>query len=82
MTANELAQRFGLSRRVIRKYVEIGLLPPPTGGKRFAVYDPICVKLLEQLQYLRDYHYATLAELAERRQLTGQLLPPPGPAAP
>lgn len=76
ITRSYLANRFGVKERTIRAYVAKGVIPPPSRTGRGATYDPICVKLLEQLFYARDYLSATLDELAERRQLTGQLLPP------
>lgn len=77
-TASELANRFGLSVRTIHKYAHLGVIPAPARTGRGATYDPICIPLLEQLRFNRDYHTATLQELAERRSLTGQLLPPEG----
>lgn len=82
MTGRELAQRFGISHRTINKYVEKGLLPPPRGYGRWATYDPICAQLLRQLVYLRENLSASIEDLAERRQITGQLLPPDGPEPP
>ncbi len=78
ITRTYLANRFGVKERTIREYVAKGILPPPSRTGRGATYDPICINLLEQLTYVRDYLSVSLEELAERRQLTGQLLPPDG----
>lgn len=78
MTASELGDRFGLSRWAIYRYARVGVLPRPKGKGPLAQWDPVCVQLLEQLTFIRENLHATSAELAERRQLTGQLLPPEG----
>lgn len=78
MTGPELAEHFGLNIQTINKYARKGLIPRPTGYGRWSRYDPICVRLIEQYQYIREHFGATLDDLAERRQLTGQLLPPEG----
>lgn len=77
ITRRYLAQRYGVSEHTIRKYVYRGILPPPAKkGGPGVTYDPICLKILDQLLHIREYFTASLDELAERRQLTGQLLPP------
>ncbi len=84
VTIHKLAHDFDLSVHTIRKYVKKGILPAPEKkGGPDVPYDPVCIKILAQLRYNRDYLHATLDELAERRQATGQLLPDPdGPRPP
>lgn len=76
MTARELAQRFEISVHTLHKYVQDGILPPPKGRGMAATWDPVCVNLLTDLYFVREQLHATKADLAERRQMTGQLLPP------
>lgn len=76
MTARELAQRFEISVYTLQKYAQQGIVPPPRGRGLAATWDPACVRLLEQYFLIREQFHATKADLAERRQLTGQLLPP------
>lgn len=75
MQITELTAESGLSSETIWKYVEIGLLPPPTGYGRWAKYSPECSRILRELRFVREYLFATVEELAERRQSTGSLLP-------
>ncbi len=76
MTARDLAQRFEISVHALHKYVQDGILPPPKGRGIAATWDPICVKILTDYRFVREQLHATKADLAERRQLTGQLIPP------
>ena len=64
MTIGELAGRAGVSRRTIRYYVEIGLLPPPEGAGRAAGYT---AEHLRRLEVVKDLQAArlTLDEIKE-----------------
>ncbi len=49
----ELARRAGVTRRTIRYYVEMGLLPPPGGAGRAARYTADHLSRLEQIRALQ-----------------------------
>lgn len=49
LTKDQLAERFGLSRHTISKYVQMGVLPPPNGTGRYASYDNRHVERLEAI---------------------------------
>ncbi len=76
ITRTYLANRFGVKERTISEWVKIGVLPAAIRRGRHATYPPETPQLLQEYLYQREHFYATRAELAERRQLTGQLLPP------
>ena len=61
----ELAQRAGVTRRTIRYYVEIGLLPPPEGAGKAAVYGPQHLERLETIKELQGYRLS-LEEIRDR----------------
>jgi DNA-binding transcriptional MerR regulator len=54
-TIEQVAQRTGLTKRTLRYYEEVGLLPPTdrTGGN-YRRYSEEDVKLLQQIKELRD----------------------------
>jgi DNA-binding transcriptional MerR regulator len=72
MTRNELAQRFNLSPRTIKKYRQLGLLPAPLGRGPAARWDPACIPILEEMRTLKE-DLAPLRDLAERLHLTGTI---------
>jgi DNA-binding transcriptional MerR regulator len=62
----QVAARTGLTKRTLRYYEEIGLLPPPTrteGGYR--LYTPADVTHLERIKRMRELLGASLAEIRE-----------------
>src|SRR5262245_6733769 len=62
----QVAARTGLTKRTLRYYEEIGLLPPPTrteGGYR--LYTPADVAHLERIKRMRELLGASLAEIRE-----------------
>ena len=66
MRIEQVAARTGLTKRTLRYYEEIGLLPPPTrteGGYR--LYTPDDVAHLERIKRLRDLLGFSLAEIRE-----------------
>lgn len=65
MSIGELAQRAGVTRRTIRYYVEIGLLPPPEGGGKAAVYGQGHLERLETIKGLQGYRLS-LEEIRDR----------------
>jgi DNA-binding transcriptional MerR regulator len=74
LSIGELAERAGVTRRTIRYYVEIGLLQPPTGAGKAAVYGTEHLERLEQIKSLRSYRLS-LEEIRER--LAGKTTEPP-----
>jgi DNA-binding transcriptional MerR regulator len=64
LSIGELAQRAGVTRRTIRYYVEIGLLPPPEGAGKAAVY-PQHLERLETIKALQGYRLS-LDEIRDR----------------
>lgn len=76
MTIHDLVNEFHIKPRTIHKYVAIGLLPRPVGGRGpGATYLPECRRILRDLDRHKSYGQATLRELAERRQITGSIAP-------
>jgi hypothetical protein len=76
MTIHDLVHEFQIKPRTIHKYVAIGLLPRPVGGRGLgATYLPECRRILRDLDRHKNYRQDTLADLAERRQLTGSIVP-------
>jgi DNA-binding transcriptional MerR regulator len=73
LSIGELADRAGVTRRTIRYYVEIGLLQPPAGAGKAAVYSPDHLERLELIKTLQGYRLS-LEEIRDR--LAGK----PGPA--
>lgn len=62
----QVAARTGLTKRTLRYYEEIGLLPPPTrteGGYR--LYSEADVQQLERIKRLKDLLGFSLAEIRE-----------------
>lgn len=62
----QVAARTGLTKRTLRYYEEIGLLPPPTrteGGYR--LYSEADVQRLERIKRLKDLLGFSLAEIRE-----------------
>lgn len=53
LTIGELSARTGVTRRTIRYYVEIGLLPPPSGEGRAAIYGEEHAERLAQIKDLQ-----------------------------
>ena len=63
LSIGELAKASGVTRRTIRYYVELGLLPPPEGAGRAAVYGDEHLERLRRIQELQ----ATRLSLEEIR---------------
>ena len=63
-TISELAERAGVTRRTIRYYVELGLLPPPQGQGRAALYGPEHLDRLRAITKLQSSRL-TLEEIRE-----------------
>lgn len=75
LTISDVARRTGVTRRTIRYYVEIGLLPPPSGGGRAAVYGE---EHVERLALIKDLQAMRLS-LDEIREYLAKGAPaPPG----
>jgi DNA-binding transcriptional MerR regulator len=72
LSIGELAQRVGVTRRTIRYYVEIGLIPPPAGAGKAAVYGPQHLERLETIKALQGYRLS-LEEIRDR--LAGRPVP-------
>lgn len=60
----ELARQAGVTRRTIRYYVELGLLPPPGGAGRAATYTLDHLRRLEQIRALQA-HRLSLEEIRQ-----------------
>lgn len=65
LSIGELAQRASVTRRTIRYYVEIGLLPPPAGAGKAAVYGQDHLERLETIKALQGYRLS-LEEIRDR----------------
>src|SRR5919109_3366969 len=65
LSIGELAQRAGVTRRTIRYDVELGLLPPPEGAGKAAVYGPEHLERLQTIKELQAYRLS-LEEIRER----------------
>ena len=76
MTSWELTQQFNVTRRALYQWVQDGILPHPQGRGPAARWDPSCSRLIREYLLVREQFNASKADLRERRQLTGQLLPP------
>jgi len=50
----ELAREAGVTRRTIRYYIELGLLPPPESSGRGAAYGPEHLERLETIKRLQE----------------------------
>jgi DNA-binding transcriptional MerR regulator len=74
LSIGELAQHAGVTRRTIRYYVEIGLLPPPAGAGKAAVYGRDHLERLETIKALQGYRLS-LEEIRDR--LAGKPVPAP-----
>ena len=61
----ELARQAGVTRRTIRYYVEVGLLPPPSGAGRASVYGAEHLRRLELVKQLQGYRLS-LEEIRDR----------------
>jgi DNA-binding transcriptional MerR regulator len=79
LSVGELAQRTGVTRRTIRYYVEIGLLPPPAGAGKAAVYGADHLERLETIKELQAYRLS-LEEIRDR--LAGKPVRSPGELPP
>ena len=69
LSIGELAQSSGVTRRTIRYYVEIGLLPPPSGPGKAAVYGGDHLERLDLIKKLQSMRLS-LEEI--REQLSGR----------
>jgi DNA-binding transcriptional MerR regulator len=74
LSIGELAERAGVTRRTIRYYVEIGLLQPPAGAGKAAVYGTEHLERLELIKSLQAYRLS-LEEI--RGRLAGKPSEPP-----
>lgn len=72
LSIGELAQRAGVTRRTIRYYVEIGLLPPPSGAGKAAIYGAEHFERLELIKELQGYRLS-LEEIRDRLAGTAAL---------
>lgn len=69
MTARELADRFGVSRRTIHDWRERGIIPPPHGGRGLAAhYDSEHVEAIQAWLALRHHFVTGAAALAHCRE--------------
>lgn len=59
MLIGELAQRTGVSRRSLRYYDEIGLLPTTRTPGGYRDYEPIAPRCVRQIQQLLDVGFNT-----------------------
>lgn len=75
ITRRYLANQFDIPESRISFWVKTGVLPKAVRRGRHASYPPETPRLVRDLIAERE-RYATLQELAERRQLTGRLLAP------
>jgi len=64
-TITDLESLTGLSRRTIRYYRNLGLLPPAVGRARNATYTADHLRRLREIQRVRDER-VLLSDLAER----------------
>lgn len=76
-TIEQVAQRTGLTKRTLRYYEEVGLLPPTdrTGGN-YRRYSEEDVKLLQQIKELRDllgFSLNDIRKLLEAESERGQI---------
>ena len=69
LSIGELAQSSGVTRRTIRYYVEIGLLPPPSGSGKAAVYGG---EHLERLALIKKLQSMRLSLEEIRDELAGR----------
>ena len=69
LSIGELAERTGVTRRTIRYYVEIGLLPPPSGAGKAAMYGE---ERLERLDLIKKLQSIRLSLEEIREQLAGR----------
>jgi DNA-binding transcriptional MerR regulator len=69
LTIGEVAERSGVTRRTIRYYVEIGLLPPPSGAGKAAVYGD---EHLERLELIKKLQSMRLSLEEIREELAGR----------
>lgn len=61
MTGNELAERFGVSRRTINDWVQEGIIPRPTGRGPNARYTTVHVEAI-QAWFAFRHHFVSGAE--------------------
>ena len=54
----DLARQSGVTRRTIRYYVEIGLLPPPSGEGRAALYGDEHMQMLRHIKELQAMRFS------------------------
>lgn len=74
-TIGELARAAGVSRRTIRYYVEIGLLPPPEGAGRAALYRQEHLERLNWIRALQEHRLSLeeiRAQLAVKPSVAGE----------
>lgn len=65
---DSLAEILGVTRHTIHNWRKAGVLPPPKGGRRYAMYDATHVKWGAAAKKLIHDNKVTLADLAERRR--------------
>jgi DNA-binding transcriptional MerR regulator len=65
LTIGQLSERSGVTRRTIRYYIEIGLLPPPSGTGKVATYGQEHLERLELIKALQAYRLS-LEEIRDR----------------
>jgi DNA-binding transcriptional MerR regulator len=63
---DQLCAEFNISRHTIYGYRKKGVLPPPVGGRRFALYTDDHVRIIRAIRKLVHDDRTTLADLAER----------------
>ena len=65
-TIDQLTSEFGISRHTIYGWRKKGVLPPPIGGRRFALYTDEHIKIIRAIRRLVHDDRVTLSDLAER----------------
>jgi DNA-binding transcriptional MerR regulator len=71
LTIGELARQSGVTPRTIRYYIELGLLPPPHGGRRVATYREEHLRRIHLIRKLQ----ASRLSLDEIRERLGVMSP-------
>lgn len=65
-TIDQLTSEFGISRHTIYGWRKKGVLPPPVGGRRFALYTDEHIRIIRAIRRLVHDDRVTLSDLAER----------------
>lgn len=65
-SAQELCSMFGISLWTLYSWRKKGILPPPTGGRRYAVYNDDHVRVIRAIRSIVHDQRVTISDLAER----------------